>query len=99
MDHIRYVMFINKSKTYNKINSEMVIKHVDYIRNLDDNGKLEFCGAFQGYPGVAGMLILKVASYEEAEDVCKAEPFVAGGYATYELRTLQAANRENNFLM
>ena len=66
---------------------------------LDDGGKLELCGAFKGYPGVAGMLILKVQSYEDAEAICKAEPFVAEGYATYELRILRAGNRENNYLL
>jgi len=77
----------------------MVKKHVEYIRNLDDNGKLELCGTFKGYPGVAGMLILKVQSYEEAENICKSEPFIAEGYATYELRTLRAGNRDNNYLL
>jgi len=24
------------------------------LRKLDDDGKLEFCGAFKGYPSVAG---------------------------------------------
>lgn len=99
MEHALYVMFIKRGKTYNKINGEMVKKHVEYIRNLDDNGKLELCGAFKGYPGVAGMLILKVPSYEEAEDICKSEPFVAEGYASYELRTLQAGNKDNNYLL
>ena len=99
MEHILYVMFIKRGKTYNKINGEMVKQHVDYIRTLDDGGKLELCGAFKGYPGVAGMLILKVQSREEAEAICKAEPFVAEGYATYELRTLQAGNRDNNYLL
>ena len=99
MENVLYVMFIKRGKTYNKINGEMVRKHVDYIRNLDDNGKLELCGAFKGYPGVAGMLVLKVPSHEEAEDICKSEPFVAEGYATYELRTFRAGNRDNNYLL
>ena len=99
MEHILYVMFIKRGKTYNKINGEMVKQHVDYIRTLDDGGKLELCGAFKGYPGVAGMLILKVPNYEDAEAICKAEPFVSEGYATYELRILQAGNRDNHYLL
>lgn len=31
-------------------------------------GKLEICGVFSGYPGMAGMYILKTESREEAEN-------------------------------
>ena len=99
MKDLLYVMFIDKGKDYKKINKAMVIKHVDNIRQLDDSGKLAFCGAFKGYPGVAGMLVLKVDSFEEAEAICKAEPFVAEGYATYRLVSLYAGNKENNYLL
>lgn len=99
MEKWLYVMFIEKTKAYNKLNKAAVIKHVDNIKNLDDNGKLEFCGVFKGYPGVAGMLILKADSYEEAEEICKREPLVLEGYAKYKLVSLQEANRENNYLL
>lgn len=55
-------------------------------------GKLEICGVFKGYPGMAGMYILKAESREEAEELCKMEPLVTGGYATYKLVALQVAN-------
>ena len=94
-----YVMFIERGKDYNKINREMVVRHVDFIRNLDDEGKLVLCGPFKGYHGVAGMVILKTESYEEADAICKTEPFVANGYATYKLRALKVGDRENNYLL
>jgi uncharacterized protein YciI len=99
MEDLLYVMFIERGKTYNKITKEVAERHIGHIRNLDDNGKLVLCGPFKGYPGVAGMVILKAQSYEEAEEICGREPLVAEGYATYKLRTLKAANRENNYLM
>jgi len=99
MNNPLYVMFIERGKTYNKINKEMVIKHVDFIRKLDDDGKMALCGAFKGYPGVAGMIALMNISREEAEVICQSEPFVAGGYATYKLRELHAGTRENNYLL
>lgn len=37
----------------------------------------------------AGMYILKTESREEAEELCKMEPLVTGGYATYKLAALQ----------
>ena len=99
MEKTRYVMLINRGKSYNKINKEMVIKHVAHIKKLDDDGKLVLCGPTKGYPGVAGMIIFKAESYEEAEAVCKSEPFVAQGYATYTLFSMQIGDRENNYLL
>ena len=48
---------------------------------------------------MAGMYILKTGSREEAEELCKREPLVAGGFAKYKLVGLQVANRENNYLL
>ena len=99
MEKSLYVMFIERGKTYNKINKAMVEKHVENIRKLDDGGKLESCGVFKGYPGVAGMIILRAESYEEADELCKAEPLVVEGYATYKLYAWKVGNRENNYLL
>ena len=99
MEQLMYMMMLEKSKTYNKMTKQVVIEHVENIRKLDDAGKLEICGVFQGYPGMAGMYILKAESREEAEKICKSEPLVIGGYTTYKLVGLQIANRENNYLL
>ena len=99
MEKWLYVMMIERGKTFNKVTKAVIERHVEHIRNLDDSGKLELCGAFKGYPGVAGMVILKTQSYEEAEELCKLEPLVAEGYATYKLRNLQVADRDNNYLL
>lgn len=99
MEKIVYVMFIERGKSYNKMTMEVVKRHVENIRKLDDNGKIRLCGVFKGYPGVAGMYIINAKSYEEAEEICKLEPLVIEGYATYKLRTLQIANRDNNYLL
>ncbi len=92
-----YVMFIERGKTYNKLTRAMIEKHVDHLRRLDESGKLELCGAFKAYPGVAGMVILKTESFEEADALCKQEPLVAEGYASYKLRILQPGNKANNY--
>ena len=99
MEKTLYVMLIERGKTYNKATKAVITRHIEHIRNLDDNGKLELCGPLKGYPGIAGMVILKVSSYEEAEEICKSEPLVAEGYATFKLSTLQVANRDNNYLL
>ncbi|MCI8602122.1 MAG: hypothetical protein HFE45_11145 [Oscillospiraceae bacterium] len=99
MEKLMYMVMLEKSKTYNRMTKKAVIEHVENIRQLDNAGKLEICGVFKGYPGMAGMYILKTASREEAEALCKAEPLVAGGFATYKLVALQIADRENNYLL
>ena len=99
MENVMYLMLIEKSKTYNKMTKAVVTEHVENIRKLDDEGKLELCGVFKGYPGMAGMYILKTKDRNEAEEICDAEPLIAGGYATYKLVDLLIANRENNYLL
>ena len=64
MEKLMYMMMIEKSKTYNKMTKQVVLEHVENIRKLDDEGKLEICGVFKGYPGMAGMYILKTESRE-----------------------------------
>lgn len=59
MENLMYMMMIEKTKTYNKMTKSVVTEHVENIRRLDDAGKLEICGVFKGYPGMAGMYILK----------------------------------------
>lgn len=99
MEKWLYAMQIVKTKTYNRMTKAVVTEHVENLRRLDDEGHLELCGVYKKYPGVAGMLILKAESYEEAEALCKREPLVAGGFATYTLHALQVANKENNYLL
>ena len=99
MDKWLYVMFIERGKTYNKMTKAVVERHVENIRALDDEGHLELCGVFRGYPGVAGMVILRAENIEAAEALAKREPLVIEGYATFKLRPLQVANKENNYLL
>ena len=99
MDKTMYLMLLEKSKTYNRLTKQAVTQHVENIRMLDDSGKLELCGVFKGWPGMAGMYILKTGSHEEAEEICRTEPLAAGGYAVCKLVDLLIADRENNYLL
>ena len=99
MEKWLYVMTIKKGKTYNRVTKAVITRHVENLRSLDEKGKLQLCGPLKGCPGVAGMVIFKTDSYEEAEALCRHEPFVAEGYATYALAALQVADKENNYLL
>ena len=59
MEKWLYVMTIKKSKTYNRVTKAVITEHVENLRRLDAEGKIELCGPFKGYPGVAGMVIFK----------------------------------------
>lgn len=99
MEKWLYVMTIKKAKTYNKVTKAVITRHVENLRKLDAEGKIELCGPFKGYPGVAGMVIFKTQSYEEAEALCRQEPLVTEGYASYILAALQVADKDNNYLL
>ncbi len=60
MEKKMYLMMIKKSKTYSKLTKQTVLEHVENIRKLDDQGKLEICGVFHGYPGMAGLPAAKI---------------------------------------
>ena len=47
-----YVMMIKKGKTYNKVTKAVITRHVENLKKLDADGKIELCGPFKGYPGV-----------------------------------------------
>ena len=99
MEKWLYVMTIKKGKSYNKVTKAVITRHVENLRSLDEKGKLQLCGPLKGCPGVAGMVIFKTKSLEEADALCKLEPLVAEGYATYTLASLQIADKENNYLL
>ena len=91
-----YVMHIGK---FGKVADEVIHRHVEYLRKLDDSGRLIVCGPLKGLDGVAGMVVFKAKSKEEAEAYCQAEPLVAEGYSAYTLHTLTVAEKSNNFLL
>ena len=92
-------MAVGEGYRNNRLTKAAVERHVENLRQLDDAGHIALAGVFKGYPGVAGMYILKADSLEEAEALCQREPLVAEGFATYKLKALQPANRENNYLL
>lgn len=89
-----YIMLMDNKKS---LNSEIVQKHVNHLRSLEQNGKLSLCGPFSDYAG--GMEILIAGSLEEAKTIAESDPFIAEGYKTFELRTLEVANSANNYLL
>ena len=44
-----------------------------------------------------GIVILECKNIEEAKAIAESDPFIKEGYKTFELRTLNIANKENNY--
>ena len=51
--------------------------HLDYLTRLKEEGNLRLAGRFSD--GKGGMYILVADSYEEAEELAKADPYHANG--------------------
>ena len=89
-----YVYLMNNHK---ELTFDIIQKHVDHLKKLDDEGKLVLCGPFADFPG--GMVVFNANSREEAVSVAESDPFIASDNKTYELRCLEVANAENNYLI
>lgn len=89
-----FVYLMQNQKT---LNQEIIAHHVEHLKELDRQGKLVLCGPFSDYPG--GMVILNAVDLEEADRIAQADPFIATGYKTYELRTIELADASNHYLL
>lgn len=90
-------MYVYLMKNEKPLNEELIKRHVEYLKSLKSQGKLVLCGPFADYPG--GMVIFLAENLEEATDIAKADPFISSGCKTFEIRTLEHANEENNYLL
>lgn len=89
-----YVYLMNNQKP---INNEIIKSHVEYLRRLNSQGKLVLCGPFTDHPG--GMVIILAEDFVEATNIANSDPFIASGCKSFELRTLEVANEENDYLL
>jgi len=89
-----FVYLMNNKKD---LNLQVVQEHVEHLRTLDQEGRLVLCGPFADYPG--GMVVFRADSEDEALRIAKSDPFIASGFKTFELRTLEVANADNNYLL
>lgn len=89
--------FVYLMQNKEKLTFEIIKQHVEHLRSLDAKGVLVLCGPFSDYPG--GMVVVRAETREEAQAIAEKDPFIASGFKTYELRCLEVANAENNYLL
>ncbi|MDR2974349.1 MAG: YciI family protein [Propionibacteriaceae bacterium] len=94
MDTHLYLMLMQSQRP---ADAAVVSSHVEHLRRIDSVGHLVLCGPFTDDAG--GMVVLRARSFEEANDIAAADPFVAQGFRTYQLRTVEVANQENGYLL
>jgi len=79
------------------IDNYLIKCHVEYLKELNRQGKLILCGPFKDYPG--GIVIICAEDFIEAASIAESDPFIASGCKSFEIRTLELANEENNYLL
>lgn len=89
-----YVYLMNNVKP---INSELIKCHVEHLKRLSDSGKLVLCGPFTDYPG--GMVVISAEDLGEATSIAESDPFISSGCKSFEIRTMEIADKENNYLL
>lgn len=89
--------YVYLMKDQQPLSEELVKSHVKHLKALKEQGKLILCGPFRDYHG--GMVVFSAASLEEAAEIANSDPFISTGCKTYELRTMEIANEENNYLL
>lgn len=70
---------------------------MEHLKRLKRQGKLVLCRPFTDYPG--GMVIFLDESLVEVTNIAKDDPFIASGCKSFEIKTLEPANNENNYLL
>ena len=94
-EYTRFVIILNKIPGQ-ETKRETILRHIEHLKKLGNDGKLILCGPFTDHD--AGMVIVNVATKEDAEKIAKADPFVTEGVRTYDLRTWLLACEKNNYL-
>lgn len=91
------MIYVYLMKNQKPFDNDIIKSHVEHLRTLKNQGKLVLCGPFSDYHG--GMVIISAEDIKEATDIAMSDPFIASGCKSYELRTLEIANKENNYLI
>jgi uncharacterized protein YciI len=79
------------------LNQSVIHEHVEFLKWLKTEDKLIICGPFTDYPG--GLVVIHALNKDEAKKLVELDPYIKNGYKSYELRTIELANEENNYLL
>lgn len=90
-----YAIMLNKNEK--EADQGIILLHVKHLEKLDQQNRLILSGPFSDYPG--GIVIIRAIDKNEAISIAEKDPLVIHGLRSYEVRSLEVANRENNYLL
>jgi len=90
-------LVILKDKQIEKLDNDLLISNIEYLKWLKLKEHLIICGPFQD--NTSAVLILKTNSYESIEKIIKQDPFIINNYyGQYSIKEFIEANDENDWL-
>lgn len=93
----RFIVIL-KDKKKEELEAELLVKHIEHLREMNREGKLIIAGPFKN--DEQGLLILSCGDLGEAITLVESDPFINEKYyQSYEINEFIAANEENNWLM
>jgi|HubBroStandDraft_2_1064218.scaffolds.fasta_scaffold218334_2 uncharacterized protein YciI len=79
------------------LSDHMLKLHIDFLKKLRTDNHLPICGPFIDNSGA--VLIIKVDSLVQAEEMVKKDPFISQNYyKKYSIHEFMVAGEENNWL-
>lgn len=81
----------------NELTEQLIKDLFEHLKQLDAEDKLVLCGPFHDYPG--SMVVFNADNYGQAILIAESDPFIHSGCKTYELRSLEVANKDNQYLL
>lgn len=91
------IVYLMMMDNHRPLSIDVIERHVEHLKRLEQQDKLVLCGPMLDYEG--GLVILHADSKEEAALLADADPFIAEGYKTYQLFTIQLADQYNQYLI
>ncbi|MDF0533273.1 YciI family protein [Shewanella sp. A32] len=85
-------------KKAESLTTELLQAHVNHLQSLSNRGVLRCCGPFANNQGA--MQLLECSDRQTAEQLIKADPFIAAGYyKQFQLQEVIEANAANEWLL
>ncbi|HLX93496.1 MAG TPA: YciI family protein [Puia sp.] len=95
-DRIYYAVLLQPPKEPKELSNEVLAKHAQHLRELDQDEKLVLAGPFIDHP--SGLLVLRGSNKDEIKSIMDKDPLIQGGFRSYEVRTWLMSNETNNYM-
>jgi uncharacterized protein YciI len=93
-DKIYYAVILQPVAS-RELTREVIAKHAQHLRELDEDGTLVLAGPFTDDP--SGLLVLRSKNKDEIKSIMDQDPLIREGFRTFAVRTWLMANRKNNY--